>query len=102
MKKLMFLGVLLMTVSVVFAQQPKTGSHQKKMAKTEYVCPKCFAESTAAGKCSMDGTTMVKMGDYFCPKCLHDFGKKGGKCSMDGAKLVRMTPKYVKEHEQKM
>ncbi len=96
----MFLGILMLVGSVAFAQQP--AKHSKKVsAKTEYVCPKCFATSHVAGDCKMDGSTLVKMGDYFCPKCLHDAGTKKGKCTMDGTTLVRMTPKYVKEHEGK-
>lgn len=102
MRKLLFLCSMALFSTAAFAQQPASTpvSHQKAAAAV-YVCPKCFATSSTPGKCNMDGTAMIKMGDYFCPKCGMDEGTKAGKCSMDGTTLVRMTPAYTKAHSSR-
>ena len=55
-----------------------------------YRCPECGFKSSKPGECTMDKTTLVKVGDYYCPECYMSQATPG-KCPMCGVDMVQMT-----------
>ena len=91
--KNLFAAVILCLLSLgAFAQQATSAKPAiTTKATVSYRCPVCGYTGKASGDCPKDKTTLVKVGDYYCPECYMS-SSKAGKCSMCGVDMKKMEP----------